>query len=247
MPCGMDQLLRDKFEKIGCPQTIHELLSNLPPHHEPSEVEDCLMNMVKQGEVVTKRVLSYSQKEEEESGGSKVDQSCESSSCTLYWIVTSKQQATSDLPTLSKPSALLDTPGGRCSGIGAPSQKSRQPFKSPAQISDGKLFTTPTPSSAVRHTPCSSRTLQSGWGVHYQEQPTCDVLELKKRLKEVEGEIAELAAAGYLEEELQTHIDALHEYNEMKDTGQLLLGKIAELEGTTTTSLYERFGLELDN
>ena len=231
----MEKLLRDQFEKRGHPLTIHELLSNLPPHHQPSEVEGCLMNMIKQGEVVTKKVLSCSQVE---SGGSKVDQSHEPS-CTLYWIVTQEPQA-SNLPTLSKPSSLLSTPVG--SGLRAPSQRSRQPFKSPARITDSK---TPTPSSAVTHTPCSSRSLHSDKGVHYQEQLTSDVL--KKRLKEVEGEIAELAAAGCLEEELQAHIDALHEYNEIKDTGQLLLGKLAELEGTTTTSLYERFGLELDN
>lgn len=240
MPCGMEKLLRDQFEKTGHPLTIHELLNNLPPPHQPSEVEDCLMNMLKQGVAVTKTVLNCSQVE---SGGSEVDQSHDPS-CKLYWIVAQEQWA-SDLPTLPKPSALLSTPSSI--GLRAPSQRSRQPFKFPARITDSKLVMTPTPSSTVRHSPCSSHTLQSGKGVHYKEQLTSDVMKLRKRLKEVEGEIAEVAAAGCLEEELQAHINALHEYNEIKDTGQLLLGKIAELEGTTTTSLYERFGLELDN
>ena len=30
----------------------------------------------------------------------------------------------------------------------------------------------------------------------------------------------------YSEEELQAHIDKLHEYNEIKDVGQLLIGKL---------------------
>lgn len=30
----------------------------------------------------------------------------------------------------------------------------------------------------------------------------------------------------YCEEELQEHIDKLHEYNEIKDVGQLIIGKL---------------------
>ena len=79
------------------------------------------------------------------------------------------------------------------------------------------------------------------------EQIARDVAALRTELEGVEGQITELTADGCSEDELQLHIDALHEYNEVKDVGQMLLGKIAELEGTTTTSLYERFGLDLDN
>ena len=32
----------------------------------------------------------------------------------------------------------------------------------------------------------------------------------------------------YHEEELQEHIDKLHEYNEIKDIGQLLIGKLGQ-------------------
>ena len=38
-----------------------------------------------------------------------------------------------------------------------------------------------------------------------------------------------------------------HEYNEVKDIGQTLLDKIAEVDGVTTTHVYQRFSLTLDD
>ena len=70
------------------------------------------------------------------------------------------------------------------------------------------------------------------------------VLKLKSKLETVQREIKDLSE-DYHEDELQVHIDKLHEYNEVKDAGQILLGKIAEVEGTTTAAVYERFGLDL--
>lgn len=73
-----------------------------------------------------------------------------------------------------------------------------------------------------------------------------EVLELKKQCNTAEKEILELTK-DYHEDEVQMHIEKLHEYNEIKDVGQLLLGKLAEVEGTTTASLYQQFSLELDD
>lgn len=42
-------------------------------------------------------------------------------------------------------------------------------------------------------------------------------------------------------------IELLHDYNERKDVGQMLLGKIATIEGLRTRDLYPRFGLELQD
>jgi hypothetical protein len=50
-----------------------------------------------------------------------------------------------------------------------------------------------------------------------------------------------------IETTLRNQIQLLHDYNELKDIGQMLLGKLAELQGTTSASLYEDFGLSLSD
>ncbi|KAM4635753.1 DNA repair protein SWI5 homolog [Polymixia lowei] len=77
--------------------------------------------------------------------------------------------------------------------------------------------------------------------------PEEEVAELMKRREEVNLDIALLETEGYRVEELERHIDLLHEYNDIKDIGQTLLGRLAALRGTTTRDLYSHFGLELDD
>nr|XP_019938082.1 PREDICTED: DNA repair protein SWI5 homolog [Paralichthys olivaceus] len=77
--------------------------------------------------------------------------------------------------------------------------------------------------------------------------PAEEVAELETRRDQLDTEIAQLEAEGYKVEELEHHIDKLHEYNDIKDIGQSLLGRIAALRGTTTRDLYSHFGLELDD
>uniref|UniRef100_A0A3Q3AVQ4 DNA repair protein SWI5 homolog n=1 Tax=Kryptolebias marmoratus TaxID=37003 RepID=A0A3Q3AVQ4_KRYMA len=74
-----------------------------------------------------------------------------------------------------------------------------------------------------------------------------EVAELQRKKEQLDLEIAQLEAEGYRVEELEIHIDKLHEYNDIKDIGQSLLGRIAALRGTTTRDLYSHFGLELDD
>lgn len=100
----------------------------------------------------------------------------------------------------------------------ASTRKARLPFKSPARLSETA-------------------------GASSHDTAADEVLRLKKRLKDVNAEIARVSAE-CSSDELQVFIDGLHEYNEMKDAGQLLLGKLAEREGTTTAALYGRFGLD---
>ncbi|KAF3702150.1 DNA repair protein SWI5 -like protein SAE3 -like protein [Channa argus] len=77
--------------------------------------------------------------------------------------------------------------------------------------------------------------------------PAEEVAELQRRKEELHTEIAQLEDEGYRVEELDHHINMLHEYNDIKDIGQSLLGRIAALRGTTTQDLYTHFGLELDD
>lgn len=215
-----------------------EILTDLPGSPASSEVEQGLERLIKRREIVSKTISSLG---DDKSGDSN------KTSCTLYWKATVKK------PEFASPrssSVVLSTPG---SGIRPPSLKSRLPFKSPAKIdasikksmSDSNVSSMPL---SVRHTPRSSHgdKIESKREQH-SEQLSRDVEKLKTQLKEIDRNIEELTASGCRDDELQLHIDALHEYNEIKDVGQMLLGKIAEIEGTTTTALYERFGLELDN
>lgn len=45
----------------------------------------------------------------------------------------------------------------------------------------------------------------------------------------------------------KTYMDRLHRYNEAKDMAQALMGKLAQLSGTTTRNLYPNFGLSFDD
>uniref|UniRef100_A0A8C6U9W3 DNA repair protein SWI5 homolog n=1 Tax=Neogobius melanostomus TaxID=47308 RepID=A0A8C6U9W3_9GOBI len=74
-----------------------------------------------------------------------------------------------------------------------------------------------------------------------------EVAELQRRRQQLDSEIALLESEGYDVDELEQHIDKMHEYNDIKDIGQSLLGRIAALRGTTTRDLYSHFGLELDD
>jgi len=66
-----------------------------------------------------------------------------------------------------------------------------------------------------------------------------DQLEkLKIRMKSLQEQISKVK---------QEKIKLLHQYNEIKDFCQYLLGKLALMQETTVASLYPRFGLDFDN
>ncbi|XP_072515142.1 DNA repair protein SWI5 homolog [Salminus brasiliensis] len=74
-----------------------------------------------------------------------------------------------------------------------------------------------------------------------------DIKDLQMKLAEMGSEIALLENEGIAVEELDQHIDLLHEYNDIKDIGQTLLGKLAGLRGVTTRDLYSQFDMDLDD
>ncbi|CAG8478393.1 2212_t:CDS:10 [Dentiscutata erythropus] len=71
--------------------------------------------------------------------------------------------------------------------------------------------------------------------------------QLDKLRTEEESLKSQLQGNVDIQKALDDHYRLLHEYNAMKDIGQMLFGKCAELDGTTTKEIYERFGLELDD
>ncbi|KAG0013930.1 swi5-like zinc finger protein [Podila clonocystis] len=71
---------------------------------------------------------------------------------------------------------------------------------------------------------------------------------LKAMILELQAEeqalIKKIRDEGSAKEIIDRHIQQLHEYNEIKDVGQVILGKCAELEGTTIKKQYENYGLD---
>jgi len=46
---------------------------------------------------------------------------------------------------------------------------------------------------------------------------------------------------------MKEHLQGLHDYNDAKDAGQALMGQLAILEGVLSRTLYEQYGLNLDD
>ncbi|XP_038230205.1 DNA repair protein SWI5 homolog [Dermochelys coriacea] len=116
----------------------------------------------------------------------------------------------------------------------------------------------PSPRPFLRRTPTGiRRNCNAGFKSPIQSPRSCqsdgvnkealqhEVEELKQKDLALDQEIAQLLAEGYSLQELEKHISLLHEYNDIKDTGQMLLGKLATIRGVTTKELYPKFDLEL--
>ncbi|XP_025905373.1 DNA repair protein SWI5 homolog [Nothoprocta perdicaria] len=80
-----------------------------------------------------------------------------------------------------------------------------------------------------------------------EEALQCEIEELKQKDLALDQEIAQFLSEGYSLEELEKHISLLHEYNDIKDAGQMLLGKLAVIRGVTTKQLYPEYDLELSD
>lgn len=76
---------------------------------------------------------------------------------------------------------------------------------------------------------------------------TLKATNLENQLKYINQEIAQLYDQGHKENDLPKYINVIHEYNEIRDITQRVLGELAVNLRVTTTSLYRQFGLDIDN
>ncbi|XP_051039834.1 DNA repair protein SWI5 homolog [Phodopus roborovskii] len=94
--------------------------------------------------------------------------------------------------------------------------------------------------------PCSSPSLEEDEEIN-EETLNSDIQKLKEKKEMLDKEISQLVKEGYRVGELEDHISLLHEYNDIKDVAQMLLGKLALTRGVTIKELYPDFGLDLSD
>ncbi|XP_051052002.1 DNA repair protein SWI5 homolog [Phodopus roborovskii] len=94
--------------------------------------------------------------------------------------------------------------------------------------------------------PCSSPSLEEDDEIS-GETLNSDIQKLKEKKEMLDKEISQLVKEGYRVGELEDHISLLHEYNDIKDVAQMLLGKLALTQGVTIKELYPDFGLDLSD
>ncbi|XP_025113064.1 DNA repair protein SWI5 homolog isoform X1 [Pomacea canaliculata] len=105
----------------------------------------------------------------------------------------------------------------------------------------------PRPSSSLSESVTQNSGNLTSAGPELVQSLAKEIKELEGQLAEVENQIEELRQDGLEESELAVHIEKLHEYNDIKDTAQMILGHIATLQGVRARDLYPQYGLELDD
>jgi len=67
--------------------------------------------------------------------------------------------------------------------------------------------------------------------------------KLLERDAELDRELLKFSDLSNKQSDLKTVMDQLHRYNDVKDATQIILGSLANLEGSTVGELHERYGL----
>ncbi|KAJ1826297.1 hypothetical protein LPJ73_009044 [Coemansia sp. RSA 2703] len=86
----------------------------------------------------------------------------------------------------------------------------------------------------------------------YKEELQATVAVLRGELERYSEERERvLATSGMTLEQARAlsdmHMDRLHRYNDIKDAGQVLFGKLAELRGKTVKEMHQEYGVESDD
>ncbi|TPX38683.1 hypothetical protein SeMB42_g06599 [Synchytrium endobioticum] len=105
------------------------------------------------------------------------------------------------------------------------------------------------PTTILYARPGSDNTISSVKTQQIKNNLIQDITTLQSRVADLSAENAELdnfigSRSDDVDPSLAEHIMMLHRYNEIKDIGQMILGKLAEMESTTTKGMYARFGLD---
>ena len=74
-----------------------------------------------------------------------------------------------------------------------------------------------------------------------------EIASMQQELDECEEEIGMLNEANYEVEYLDLIIEKLHEYNDVKDTAQTLLERVAHVKGDTIKAMHEFYGIDFEN
>ncbi|XP_012657794.1 DNA repair protein SWI5 homolog [Otolemur garnettii] len=78
-----------------------------------------------------------------------------------------------------------------------------------------------------------------------EESLLLDIQKLKEKEDMLDKEISQLISEGYSVDELEDHIAQLHEYNDIKDIGQMLLGKLGEQQNPRGATRVQEASLSL--
>lgn len=95
-----------------------------------------------------------------------------------------------------------------------------------------KSFKSPFKNDDARSSPLIEKTL-------IEEYQT-----LSRKEAQLDQEISNLTSSGASRSDVQTVMSLLHKFNEVKDATQVVLGRLATLEGQTIQQLHKRFGLD---
>ncbi|GFU28918.1 hypothetical protein TNCV_470501 [Trichonephila clavipes] len=110
-------------------------------------------------------------------------------------------------------------------------------------------FVRPSPSSSFKSP--LLKTADKKVAFQFENTSTEDtkksVVELWQKNEDLKEKIEDLKEKGFEEDDLKWYIDKLHEYNEIKDVAQMIMGKIAVLEQTTVRKVHEEFGMKDDD
>eukprot|EP01132_Coremiostelium_polycephalum_P000547 gene547-691_t len=75
-----------------------------------------------------------------------------------------------------------------------------------------------------------------------------EIIELQKIEQQINNELEPYQMElKKMKDETNKNLDKVHKYNELKDSTQTLIGRLADYEGLTITQMYKKFDIQLDD